>query len=156
MAKQNIMKQISGINGRLINRAEKARRAGNRRMEQGALAIQELAQTLAPVDEGDLEEAIVYEKRKEGTINSFYVGVDEGRPGSNGAVNVGEYAMRMHEDPTYGLGPKSSDKDLSLGGNGDGFNFGGVVGSKFLTRAFDKLVPKIEKQVKDAIKRELR
>lgn len=153
---QNIMQQIDGVTTRMTNRAKNARRAGNRRIEKGALAIQELAQTLAPIDESNLEDAIEYTKLRTGTLNTFDVSVNTGMPGSHGANNVGQYALRMHEDPNYQLGPKSADKDLALGGNGFGYNYGGKVGAKFLERAFEKLAPKIEKDVREAIRQGLK
>jgi hypothetical protein len=156
--KNNIDAEINRLTTRLINRATRSRRAGNRRLEEGALVIRDLARMYAPEDEGKLEAAIKVRKFKNpDDMRRFIyeVYVDESMPGSNGVPTVGHYALRMHES-VYNLGARSRDKDLSVGGTGLGYGYGGVVGSKFLERAMDKYRPKIERQVRDAIKRELK
>lgn len=101
--------------------------------------IRDRAREYAPVDEGDLENAIIKETRLNGpnrrSTVSIYVDVSR----SAGVHTVGSYALLMHESLAigldreealargylYGLGPKSKMKDAGRG----------IVGGKYLTRA---------------------
>ncbi len=155
--RQNIDREIEGLVARMTNRAEKGRRAGTRRLDKGTEVIQDLAKMYAPVDKMNLEDAIKVRKdTKAFTRTAYEVYVDEtmmvpDRPNKT----IGDYALMMHES-IYELGEKSADKDASVGGNGRGYLWGGKVGPQFLTRALDKYGPKIERDVKDAIKRGLK
>lgn len=155
--KQNILNEVGYLKRRLTNKANRARRAGNRRLEAGQEVIRDLAEMYAPEDEGNLGAAIKTRvTRGEGGRNAYEVYIDESAPGSNGAGSVGKYALLMHESSDYQLGKNSQAKDADVGGNGLGYPFGGKVGRKFLTRAFRDYQPKLERQIKDAIRRGLK
>lgn len=103
--------------------------------------IRDRAREYAPVDEHDLEKAIVKSTNYNGpnrrSIVSIYVDMTK----AAGVHTVGSYAILMHESLAiglrreealvrgylYGLGPKSQKKDAGRG----------IVGGKFLTRAIN-------------------
>jgi hypothetical protein len=155
--RKNFRGQIIALEAKLTNTAKSARRAGNRRMERGAVIIQEVAQTLAPIDKGNLEQAIELNvKRDSRGRNEYIVEVNTQAAGSGKADTVGKYIDRIYYDRSYMLGKESSEKDKAIGGNGLGYNYGGKVGPLFLERAFDKHVGKINKEVIDAMRRGLK
>lgn len=100
------------------------------KMVEGGARMRDRAKQYAPVDEGNLEDAITMEHDRSG-INGrtqVFVFVDENHPVENrDGHTVGEYAMRMHEG-VYNLGEKSLSKEASLGV---------TVGPKYLERAAD-------------------
>lgn len=128
---------------------ERAVRGVSDEIKKGAEEIAELAIKYAPVDEGNLEDAIKVEFDRYG-INrriraTVYVDLDV--RGADG-VPVGRYAMAMHEglapygSGAFNLGAKSRAKD---GGTGR-------VGGKYLERAINELSPEIFARVQRKIK----
>jgi hypothetical protein len=101
-----------------------------KKMIEGGRNMREKAKDYAPVDEGNLEQAITMETDRSG-INgrtNVFVFVDENYPvDDRSGHTVGEYAMRMHEG-IYKLGQKSLAKQGTLGV---------TVGPKYLERAAD-------------------
>lgn len=103
--------------------------------------IRDRAREYAPVDEHDLEKAIIKSTNLNGpnrrSTVSIYVDISR----SAGVQTVGSYAVLMHERLAiglereealaqgylYGIGPKSKLKDAGRG----------IVGGKFLTRAIN-------------------
>lgn len=92
--------------------------------------IRDLARLYAPVDEGDLESAIVKETSRTGinrrAVVSVYV--DESHVAADGTP-LSEYAKLMH-NTVYQLGPKSLIKETYVGL--------GKVGTGFLKRAVEE------------------
>lgn len=157
--RQNIDAQVNRLTASLRNKAIKSRRAANRRLEQGQETIAQVARLYAPEDKGNLGEAIRMEKSydsQDARKRVLEVYVDETAKGSNGAENVGKYALERHEDLSYKLGKNSLLKDADIGGNGLGWPRGGKVGPMFLTRAMLDHKGKIERDIRDAIKRGLK
>ena len=157
--RQSISTQINRLTASLESRAVKSQRAANRRLEKGQETIAEVAKMYAPEYKGNLGEAIKTTKSKSSIDRrrrTLEIYVDEGAKGSNGAETVGKYAVWIHEDMSYQLGEQSLLKDADVGGNGFGWPRGGKVGPQFLTRAMIDHRSKIERDIKDAIKRELK
>jgi hypothetical protein len=102
-------------------------KAINDQMQLEMKAVQKLAIAYAPVDEGNLENAI--KLSNENRRRTWTVYVDESMPDDTGRYTVGDYAMWLHEG-VYELGPKSQAKS---GG-------GGKVGRKYLERAFQDIL----------------
>lgn len=117
-------------------------------LRNGADLLVKMARRNAPIDEGDLESAIVaIESRNRTALGRFgatniQVGVDpslldlESRKGF-------DYSIPMHES-TYNLGPLSEAKQA---GQQE------IVGPKYLERAMTELQDKIRQKVEEAIKR---
>lgn len=98
------------------------------KMLEGGRKMRNKARDYAPVDEGNLEDAITLEHDRSGIHGrrQVFVFVDESHPVENREGHtVGEYAMRMHEGD-YNLGDKSLAKQAALGV---------TVGPKYLERA---------------------
>jgi hypothetical protein len=137
---------VSGVEElmlKLSQTGERAIRGVSDEIKDGAKDIQDLARLQAPVDEGNLEDAIKVEFERTG-INrrvEAFVYVDGDQEADDGKV-VGDYAPRMHEG-TYNLGPRSKIKQSAAGV---------IVGRKFLERAVDDLAPKIINRVYRAVK----
>ena len=126
----------------LSNLHEKTNKAGLNELRQGGEDIAELAKKRAPVDKGNLEEAINSDTEDRTGKNGrvvLYVGVDEDKAVARGVV--GDYALQMHEG-VYELGEKSKAKKNS---NGE------PVGPKFLESAADELEDDISKAIERAI-----
>jgi hypothetical protein len=146
---------ISKVFGKMVNAAKRSTRAARHRMEDGAKDIRDLARNYAPVDMGNLENAIKigHEKGEKGR-RIFVVYVDEAMTGKNGR-SLSYYAKPMHEG-TYTPSKKSESKGESLG---IGINKPGSlegVGRKYLERAFLKMEDEIERKLADAYRRELK
>ena len=115
-------------------------------VRKGAEDIKDLAVKMAPVDAGNLENAIKVDQGSERGLNGrkiVTVYVDEsvsipGRPGKT----VGDYAVLMHEG-RYKLGKKSQDKDD---------NQQEKVGPKYIERAAEELADEITQKVETALK----
>lgn len=112
------------------------------KMYEKAQAIRTLAIKMAPIDRGNLEEAIKVNPKTPGRARNesgqfvrqeieVYIDMDMPIPERPGK-RIGDYAYEMHEHLTpYGplqLGPKSAAK-----------NSGAEVGGGFLTRAMEEL-----------------
>lgn len=120
------------------------RREAKKELYQGAKDIMEASKEMAPVDEGNLEEAHSIEQVR---LNQDYSEVEIVVGGEHGGRDVDEYAMIVHEGVApYGsgtagyIGEKSQEKDA--GNPGDR-----RVGGKFLERAVDLLEPEIVERV---------
>lgn len=128
---ENIIKQTGG----------KAQDGVARQMKKEALKIQELAKKFAPVDYGNLEDAIDIEEEGGGRDDmgrfvrkSYRVFVDMNHPAAHGQV-VGDYAYLVHEHMTpygeIGLGPNSMRKQMSQAE---------MVGGLYMDRAVDEVM----------------
>ncbi len=108
-----------------------------RHMRNSANDIRDLAREFAPVDEGNLEEAIEVGEGKEGFFgrdrNVEFVGVNPAKLGEGYTKYKYRYDIRMHEG-SYQLGDASNKKAASNGKD---------VGPKYLTRAWQELEPEI-------------
>lgn len=155
------LKGFQSYSSGLKNTYSKATRAAQRRLETGSEAIARRAKRYAPVQHGNLEEAIETRKvRGEGGRNEFEVfvninkavGYDEH---SDSEKTIGDYINFIHESD-YELGEKSAEKDRRIGGSGYGYGRGGKVGRKFLARAFKDELPEIRESVREAVRRGLK
>ena len=150
---------VSGIENLIVslaNMADRTSRGSREQMEQGAVDIRDLARLYAPVDKGNLEDAIKTGKELHGAWergvnrrNIFTVEIDEDMPfeklNKNGTTTigkVGDYSTRMHEDWTYNLGVLSELKAQQTGM---------PVGPKFLERAMEDLDETIKAKVESRI-----
>lgn len=113
-----------------------------------ALVVAE-AKRNAPIDTGDLENAIVaIEDRDRNALGQFgqitiRVGVDINKLQLH--LHKGfDYSIPMHEDPNYNLGPKSEEKQARQGNH---------VGYKYLERALKDNEAEVRRRVEQAIKR---
>lgn len=148
MARAKPVMKISGLSSVVAKlallQAEMPRRADGA-LKAGANMTVKLARSFAPVDKGDLEDAIVVLKQTKRILGKaeVTVGVDESRMVNDDPTkSVGEYAWLMHEG-TYNLGPKSEDKEMELGVE---------VGPKFLTRALQEVRPGLMSKLKSMLK----
>ncbi len=101
-------------------------------LKKSATEVQKLARKYAPLDRGNLEDAIqVISGNKIGrAFAEYYVGVNESHPvPERPDKTVGDYALEMHEGE-YDLGFRSQEKARKLGVE---------VGPKYLERALDDL-----------------
>lgn len=112
-----------------------------RHMRESARDIRDLARDYAPVDEGNLEEAIEVVESKEGFFghnrNIELVGVNPAKLGEGYTKYKERYDVLMHEG-VYDLGPRSQKKAAT----------GKDVGPKYLTRAWRDLEPDITAKAK--------
>lgn len=143
--------KIEGVEKLLLNLrqiGEHAVKGVSDEIRRGAYEIRDLAREYAPVDEGNLEEALSIEINRDdinGRLQAF-VYIDVGHAARKSVTgDVGGYAMRMHEG-FYKLGPKSRAKD---GGRRR-------VGRKFLQRAADELSEEIMARVQAKVARYLK
>jgi HK97 gp10 family phage protein len=134
--------ELAGLMKELAGRVPKQ---GRKILERGAEKIVKEAQLNAPVDKHNLEDAIHMEKGYEGRGR---LKVDIVVGGEVRGVDVDRYAMLIHEN-YEGMNPgKGTIKKREA-------NPGRYVGGKFLERAVDDMMPKIQKQMAEAIIREL-
>lgn len=128
------IKGLSAVLRKFQRTEETMNRAGLAAMRDAAKVVVMAAKLRAPVDTGDLENAIVaQERRSRNGLGQFgsvtiEVGVD---PSKLNLEDHGgyDYSIRMHEDPNYNLGPKSEVKQAALPGI--------QVGYKYLSRALE-------------------
>lgn len=148
------VKGVKPTMARMTRVTDVSRREVLRVLLKGAQDIQSLARRMAPVDEGNLEQAIVLDPPNltEETIaagtrrKNITVYVDENLPAENGK-KVGDYATVMHES-VYEPGEKSQAKqsaDPSV-----------TVGRKYLERAVDEIEPEIYRSVEDKLREVIR
>ncbi|MCG5512857.1 hypothetical protein LQD11_06900 [Ectothiorhodospira shaposhnikovii] len=123
-------------------------------MSGSAEELAAVARKMAPVDEGNLEDAIVVSEAGRGLFGGikFEVKIDENMPlPEKPGKTVGDYATIMHEQLTpYGplqLGPASIEKQKTTDV---------IVGGGFLERAADQVSPSIVRSIHDAIAKVLR
>lgn len=146
--------RISGLSTVLANMRRIESKVSSESLQalrSGADLLVRMARRNAPIDEGDLEAAIVSrEVRNRTALGQFgatniQVGVDpslldlESRKGF-------DYSIPMHES-TYNLGPLSEAKQA---GQQE------IVGSKYLERAMNDLQETIQRKVEEAIKRAIK
>ncbi len=121
-------------------------------LRQAAKVVVRTAQEFAPIDEGTLVQAIkAQEVRQRTALGQFgqiniQVGVDQA------ALNLEDhggfdYSVKMHEDPSYNLGPKSLAKQNASGKQ---------VGYKYLERALKQSQREVQTIMENAIKRSIR
>lgn len=112
---------------------ERTSKALLRHLRHSADDIADLAREYAPVDEGNLEEAIEVAEGTEGFLgrnrNVELIGVNPGKLGEGFGKYKFRYDVAMHEG-SYNLGPRSRAKAASNGKQ---------VGPKYLTRAWQDL-----------------
>lgn len=131
---------ISELTYLLRQAGPKAQKGAIDGMRKEADEIVELAKKYAPIDKGNLEEAINWEETAGGrdSLGRFakkeiVIGID-GEKSAGANKTVGDYAYEMHEHLTpygeYGLGPLSEAKQR---GQSE------LVGGKFLERAVEKV-----------------
>lgn len=132
---------VSGIEDLIVslaNKATRSSRGAREELQRGAIDIRDLARLYAPVDEGNLEDAIKEGKsRGSDGRNVYTVEVDESQDASTKDHPnrvVGDYAMKMH-DGVYNLGPLSEAKAEETGL---------PVGRKFLERAMEDMEDSIK------------
>lgn len=119
-----------------------------RSMRRSAEKVKTLAQAFAPVDEGNLEDAIVVaEDRSVSTGNRAvaFVGVDPSRLGEGYQRYGRRYDILTHEG-SYTLGKRSQAKQDASGLK---------VGSKYLERAVQELEEEIQEDYKATVRRSL-
>ena len=121
------------------------RRESKRVLRQGAKDIMEASKQMAPIDDGELEEAheiAVVRLNKDEMEVEITVG------GNVGGVDVDEYAWEQHESLTpagdWQLGPRSKAKNASNPANRP-------VGGKFLERAVDEYEDEIAIKIADTL-----
>lgn len=121
------------------------RRESKRVLRQGAKDIMEASKQMAPVDDGELEEAheiAVVRLNKDDMEVEITVG------GNVGGVDVDEYAWEQHETLTpagdWQLGKRSQAKNASNPPNRS-------VGGKFLERAVDEYEDEIAIKIADTL-----
>lgn len=146
--------EITGINELMTTieqTGDRAQKGLFEKIRRRALKMQKLARSYAPIDKGNLEDAIYVEEEGGGRNyagkferKSITVGIDLNHPADDGKT-VGDYAYEMHEflEP-YGmgyfkLGKRSEAKD---GGRG-------IVGGKFLERAIDEVAEGMMEELAD-------
>lgn len=132
--------EITGVKSTLVNLRRTERVTSKRLlrlMRSSARDIRDLAREYAPVDEGNLEDAIQVIEGAERflgrTRNVEMVGVDTSKLGEGYTKYGRRYDIMMHEG-SYNLGPRSQAKADSTGK---------TVGPKYLTRAWKDLEPEI-------------
>ncbi|WP_323016475.1 HK97 gp10 family phage protein [Castellaniella sp.] len=154
MAKSRIIGDPAGLGIRLSQLGDRVVKHVADVLRDESENIQQLARDNAPVDKGNLEEAIKLEEDR-GGINrrlrvTVYVDPDFPAPeGSDIGRTVGRYMLMMHEGlAPYGSGAfKLGDKSQAKANAG--FN----VGGKFFERAYLERKPHIQKRVAAMVKR---
>ena len=134
-----------------------ASQAGFLAIKEGSIVMRNTARKYAPIDDGDLEKAIITENIP--AEKTVYLGISQNTTDGKG-VSVEKYGMIMHEglfpygtggagyvgNPTVNPPTKSTIKDAGRG----------VVGGKFLERAYLENVRKIVERAGFLVKRVLR
>jgi hypothetical protein len=113
-------------------------------MQEEMTKIQKAAIARAPVEHGNLEDAIKIQNVS--YRRHWIVYVDDSMPDDTGKYTVGDYAMWLHEG-VYQLGPASEAKASS---NGQ------PVGRKFLEGPFEEAIQKgLVERLQNALNEEL-
>jgi hypothetical protein len=141
------MKGFEGLNIRLQRIGDETPKLVREQMREAGQDVERLARAFAPVDEGNLEQAIqALEERGDANRIEVVVGVVD-----NGTRNIKTYAEQMHEglaphgSGAFQLGPLSQAKRAR----------GKFVGGKFLTRAWTVVSKSGPDQIGKAIRRAL-
>ena len=130
--------RVSGLSDVILelrNTGKLVRENARKTMHRGADKIVERARLMAPVDEGNLEDAIQKDVKYEGKFGRLAIDIvllDH----VNG-VDVSAYGREMHEG-VYNLGPKSEEKQKTTGVQ---------VGREFITRAYKEQAEKMQRQM---------
>jgi hypothetical protein len=125
------MTGFTELSATLKQGGETVRRAVRERIKKEGPSIARLARKMAPVETGDLEDAIRSVQSYDGDHNGRLMA----EVGVMDYGDVGDYAVEMHEglqpfgDGTYNLGPDSAAKQI---GQTE------IVGGKFLERALEE------------------
>jgi len=140
-----------GVKKKLENISKRSSKGALREMRKGGKQIEELAKKMAPIDEGNLEEAITYEEDRSGINNriAIKIFVDEDKV-VTAKKNVGDYALIVHDNldgKNYGKGEKSKEKAKREGVE---------VGPFFMDRAVEELKDEIADAVERAVKRAIK
>lgn len=123
------------------NFAKSTNRQSRRVMDRYAEKMEKLARDNAPVDTGNLEEAIEgHTRTRIGRRKTITVEINDFRHDDGTPAN--DYGALLHETRDWKLGPKSQAK--AAGGK--------QVGSKFIERAVDELLPDLVKDIEDTLK----
>lgn len=157
--------EVQGVEKLLIllkQGGEKAVRGASKQMEREADDIRDLARQMAPIDEGDLENAIVVTDAGGGrdeytgrfVRKHFSIGIDENATATdrNGnTVTVASYAYLMHEylapyGSVYQLGSKSRAKQAGSSV---------IVGGKYLERAAARIEKGLINRIVERVDAEL-
>ncbi len=127
--------RIEGVS-ELITRFDNVSKVSNAKtskaLKQSATEVQKLARKFAPLDRGNLEDAIqvIGGNKVSRAYAQYFVGVNESHPvPERPGHTVGDYALEMHEGE-YDLGERSQEKARNLGVE---------VGPKYLERALEEL-----------------
>jgi hypothetical protein len=151
LSKSKVNMDIGLMMAIIDQRGERAVKGVSEIMLAESEKIAQMAQEFAPVDEHDLERAIMVEKDRTGTNRRLMtaVFVDESAVTEKGDALVGEYALMMEEglapygSGAFNLGEKSKEKARG----------GYKVGGKFMARAFEEGKKRLMKRVRDFVKR---
>lgn len=142
-----IVKGLQAVQARISRTETKVMDGSLRALRAMADLVVAEARRNAPVDTGDLENAIVaIEERERTSLGQFgqisiRVGVDVTKLQLH--LHKGfDYSIPMHEDPNYNLGPRSEAKQNAQGN---------VVGYKYLERALKDNEAEIRRRVEKAI-----
>lgn len=140
--------EILGVRDTLVKLRRTEKRTSKRllrHMRNSAEDIRDLAREYAPVDEGNLEEAIEVGETQEGFLgrnrNVELIGVNPAKLGEGYTKYKYRYDIAMHEG-SYNLGPLSQAKAASSGKQ---------VGPKYLTRAWKDLEPDIRAEAEKIV-----
>lgn len=144
MIRSYVKVDLNGLLGRIQQRGERAVKGVSTVMQEGGDEIRDLARMYAPVDKGNLEDAIIKSTNPTGLNRraEIEVGVDMSQP-IGGGRTVERYAERMHEG-NYKLGKKSEAKAAALGVR---------VGPGYLSRAFNEVKGKMIERAANIVKR---
>ena len=134
-----------------------ASQAGYTAVKQGSIVMRNAAREYSPVDEGDLEKAIITDNIP--SEKTVYLGINQNATDNKG-TSIEKYGMIMHEglfpygtggagyvgNPTVNPPTKSTIKDAGRG----------LVGGKFLERAYRENVKQIIERAGFLVKRVLK
>ncbi|ATW57954.1 putative tail-component [Pseudomonas phage nickie] len=147
--------KVSGlerVRKNLARTEQKAKAGSLQGLREAAQIVVEEARKNAPIDKGDLENAIVaVESRERTSLGRFgqtqiQVGVDVSK--LNLEQHGGyDYSIKMHEDPNYNLGPLSQAKQN---------NSSNTVGYKYLARALKDKTKEARAAIEAAIRRAMK
>lgn len=146
--------RVSGLSKVLANMKrteERVQKGSLEALRQAAKEVVALARKFAPIDDGDLTEAISAQEVRERTSLGRFgqieirVGVDVSKLNLEKRKGF-DYSIPMHEG-SYNLGPLSRIKQAGQSEQ---------VGPKYLSRALQQLKGKLTKDMEEAIRRAAR
>jgi hypothetical protein len=133
-----ITSDLGRVKARLKITGELVTAEAMRQMEKEAYEIQNLARDYAPLEKGNLMEAI--QARRTRGKSGWVIEIDEGKPDDTGRYTVGDYAIRLHEDTSWTPGP------LTIWPRGP----------KYLERAYLERAKNLMRRMRDAVRRGLK